>query len=199
MNKRTVSLSEDEYRSIVEAISNGFSYTDSEGKEHKFRRNRQLATICVVEATTGLRISDVLNLSLASIKKDGNRHCLDITEQKTGKHRNFTVPEELFKVLQDYAIDNGIKRTEPLFSIKERGVQKQLAIVAEYLGLEGISTHSFRKTFAHRVYEKSEYNAELVRQLLQHTSVVTTQRYLGIGTRQVEQALKDVATAFLCV
>lgn len=35
-----------------------------------------------------------------------------------------------------------------MFPITERAVQKQLHIVCDYLGYEGISTHSFRKWYA---------------------------------------------------
>lgn len=199
MNKKTVSLSLEEYKAILEAMTNGFEYTDAEGKQHKFRKNPQLAMVCQTEATTGMRISDILNLKLSSIRKDGSRYALDVKEKKTGKERNFTIPKELYTALREYAVNNDIKKTEPLFSIGERAVQKQIGIAAEHLGLEGISSHSFRKTFAVRIYTESGYNIELVRTLLQHSSTVTTQRYLGMGTKQIETALQDVVDAFLFI
>jgi len=54
----------------------------------------------------------------------------------------------------------------------------------------GIGKHSFRKYFATDMYVNNNYNIELVRTLLQHSSVVTTQRYIGIQSEQVESALK---------
>ncbi|MCX4299784.1 MAG: integrase, partial [Lachnospiraceae bacterium] len=55
--------------------------------------------------------------------------------------------------------------------------------------LRSYGSHSFRKLFATQVYIDSEYNAELVRVLLQHSSLNTTQRYLSIGSKQIEDAL----------
>jgi len=36
----------------------------------------------------------------------------------------------------------------------------------------------------------NHYNIELVRTLLQHSSVNVTQRYIGIGSKEMEDALK---------
>ena len=46
----------------------------------------------------------------------------------------------------------GIRRNDLIFPITERAVQKQLWIVCDYLGYEGISTHSFRKWYATEIY-----------------------------------------------
>lgn len=73
----------------------------------------------------------------------------------------------------------------------ERAISKHLKLVCEYLGLEGIGTHSFRKRFATNVYLDNNYNIELVRQLLQHSSVNTTQRYIGIGSQVLEEAIQN--------
>lgn len=197
MNKTTVALSKEDYTNIIQTIKTGFVYQGSDGKQHKFRANNQLATIFQLQAVAGLRIGDILKLKLSDLVKDGNRRRFDVVEEKTGKKRTFTIPSDVYLFLRDYADDNKIGKRENLFNIGERAAQKQLKIVADYLGLEGISTHSFRKTFASNVYEDSGYNVELVRQLLQHSSTVTTQRYLGVGSKQVEEALAGISNKLL--
>ena len=57
-----------------------------------FRPNERAATALVLEGNLGLRISDILKLRPCDIVKDGDRYRLEITEQKTGKRRVFTVP-----------------------------------------------------------------------------------------------------------
>ena len=42
--------------------------------------------------------------------------------------------------------------------------------------LENISTHSFRKYFATHIYINNNYNVALVRELLQHSDLKTTQK-----------------------
>lgn len=182
MNKRTVALSREQYNEIIDTLRTGFSGC---------RPNNRIATALVLEANLGLRISDIIHLKLNDIVKDGDRYRLDIIEQKTGKKRTFTVPIEIYSYIQQYCIDNDIKSNEVIFNVSERAVQKQLKIVCDYLGYENISTHSFRKFYATNIYVNNNYNVALVQQLLQHSSPVITQRYIGIGTQELEQAIKN--------
>ena len=84
---------------------------------------------------------------------------------------------------------NGIKRTDLIFPITTREVQKVLAIVCDYLGYEGISTHSFRKWYATEIYKNNGYDIALVQRLLQHSSAAVTQRYIGIEPQRIESAI----------
>ena len=88
---------------------------------------------------------------------------------------------------------NGIKAQERIFPITERAVQKQLATVCDYLGYEGISTHSFRKWYATEIYKSSGYDIALVQRLLQHSSAAVTQRYIGIEPERIEKAIEGHA------
>ena len=65
-----------------------------------------------------------------------------------------------------------------------------LQLVCDYLGYDNVSTHSFRKLFASSIYMNNGYNIELVRVLLQHSSIATTQRYIGLQRREIEEALQ---------
>ena len=153
--------------------------------------NERIATIEVLQATLGLRMGDILRLKLSSFIRDGDRWRLDIKEQKTGKIRNFTVPNEVYSFVQNYCIERGIGKDTRLFDISKRQVERHLNKVFTKMGLSlrSYGSHSFRKFFAAQVYIDSEFNAELVRVLLQHSSLNTTQRYLGIGSKQIEDVL----------
>ena len=88
---------------------------------------------------------------------------------------------------------HGIKPTDLLFPISERAIQKQLKIVCDYLGYEGISTHSFRKWYATEIYKANGYDISLVQRLLQHSSSAITQRYIGIEPERIERAIEGHA------
>lgn len=154
------------------------------------RPNERIATALVLEANLGLCISDVLNLHMADIVVDGNRYRLNIAEQKTGKQRHFTVPDEVFRYVKLYCPEQSIAPCEYIFPVSERAVQKQLKLVCDYLGITGTSTHSFRKFFATQIYKENGYNILLVQQLLQHSSPAVTQRYIGIQPKEIEDALQ---------
>lgn len=182
MNKTTVALTKEQYTEIIKTLRTGFSGC---------RPNERVAMALVIEANLGLRVSDITELKLKDIVRDGDRYRLDIIEQKTDKKRTFTVPTTLYQYIQQYCIDNGIKSNEPIINITERAVSKQLKLVCDYLGYEGIGTHSFRKFFATNIYVNSDYNISLVQTLLQHSSPSITQRYIGIGSKELEQALEN--------
>lgn len=186
MNKKCVALNQDEYQRCIELLRNGFML---EGVLVK--PNERIATIEVLQATLGLRLGDVLRLKLSSFIRDGDRWRLDIKEQKTGKIRNFTVPNEVYSFVQDYCIEGGITKDAKLFDISARQVERHLnkVFAKMELSLRSYGSHSFRKFFATKVYIDNEFNIVLVQKLLQHSSPTTTQLYIGISQKNIEDAL----------
>ena len=184
MNKKTKALTTEQYREIIQAMKDGFCGC---------RPNERIATALVLEGNLGLRISDILKLRPCDIVRDGDRYRLEVVEQKTGKRRVFTVPLLISQYIENYCFRNGIKRTDLIFPITERAVQKQLRIVCDYLGYEGISTHSFRKWYATEIYNANGFDIAWVQRLLQHSSAATTQRYIGIEPQRIEQAIQNHA------
>ena len=159
MNRKTIALTTDQYKEIIQTMKEGFCGC---------RPNERIATALVLEGNLGLRISDILSLRLCDIVMDGDRYRLD-------------------------CLRNGIRREERIFPITERAVQKQLKIVCDYLGYEGISTHSFRKWYATEIYKSNGCDIALVQRLLQHSSAATTQRYIGIEPQRIEEAIQGHA------
>ena len=184
MNKKTKALTTEQYTEIIKTMKEGSS---------AFRSNERIATALVLEGNLGLRISDILKLRPSDIVRDGDRYRLEITEQKTGKRRVFTVPLVIEQYIENYCLRNGIGRNDLIFPITERAVQKQLSLVCDYLGYQGISTHSFRKWYATEIYKANGYDIALVQRLLQHSSAAVTQRYIGIEPQRIEAAIQNHA------
>lgn len=187
MNKRTVALTTEQYKKIIKTMMSGFVDED----QNIVKPNRRIATALTLEANLGLRIGDILKLRLSDIIRDGDRYRLDIIEEKSGKKREFTVPLEIYAYIQNYALENNIRTTAKLFEISERAVNKHLQKVCKYLNLDGIGSHSFRKFFATTIYNNNRHNINLVRVLLQHSSIATTQRYIGLQSEEIEEALQN--------
>ena len=184
MNKKTKALTTEQYKEIIQTMKEGFCGC---------RPNERVATALVLEGNLGLRISDIVKLRLGDIVLDGDRYRLEIVEQKTGKSRVFTVPLVIQQYIENYCLRNGLRRDELIFPLTERAIQKQLKIVCDYLGFEGISTHSFRKWYATEIYKNSGYDIALVQRLLQHSSAAVTQRYIGIEPQRIEAAIQGHA------
>ena len=185
MNKKTKALTTEQYKEIIQTMKEGFCGCHP---------NERVATALVLEGNLGLRISDIVKLRLCDIVLDGDRYRLEIVEQKTGKSRIFTVPLVIQQYIENYCLRNGLRRDERIFPLTERAIQKQLKIVCDYLGFEGISTHSFRKWYATEIYKNSGYDIALVQRLLQHSSAATTQRYIGMEPQRIEAAIQGHAT-----
>lgn len=179
---KTRALTKEQYKEIIKTIREGFLST---------RPNKQVATCLVLEANLGMRIGDILNLTLNSIVRDGDGYRLDIVEQKTQKQRDFTVPNEIYNYIKQYCVDEEIKSNERIFYITTRQVQRILKRAVEFLGYTNISTHSFRKFYATQIYINSNYNIKLVQELLQHASILTTQKYVILRDKELEDAIKN--------
>lgn len=182
-NKTTVALTKEQFEEIIRTM-----YTGGAG----FRPNPQIATALILEANLGLRIGDILQLTLSSFIKDGDRYRLKIVQQKTNKKHPFTVPKEIYHFVSDYCLQNNIQPYEAIFNTKVRNVETYLSKVVDYLDFgDDISTHSFRKFFGTDILKKNGYNFILVQKIFQHSSPAITQRYLGIQSEEMERALSS--------
>ena len=106
MNKKTKALTTEQYKEILQTMKEGFCGC---------RPNERIATALVLEGNLGIRISDILKLRPCDIVLDGDRYRLEITEQKTGKSRSFTVPLIIWQYIENYCLRGGIGRTEQIF------------------------------------------------------------------------------------
>ena len=93
MNKKTMALTKEQYTTIIDTMRSGFL---------DYKPNNRIATALILEANLGIRVSDITELTLNKIVKDGDRYRLDLTEQKTNKKRVFTVPNELYQFIKEF-------------------------------------------------------------------------------------------------
>lgn len=177
-----VALTDTQYRNIIQALLRGFGES---------RPNPRVAAILTAEANLGMRVGDILRLHMNDIVKDGGRYRLNMVEEKTGKSRKFTVPDEVYGFLRQYADAHNIPDSALLFPISARQVQHHLKLVCDHLGYENISTHSFRKWYATSIYNNNGHDIVLVQRLLQHSSPNVTRRYIGVSDEQMEQAIAN--------
>lgn len=181
-------LEYNEYITIITLCQKGFTYKDKSGVEHTFRPNKQLAMTFMLQANLGLRISDVLKLKPSTFKNDK----LEVIEKKTGKLQYRTINRNLKELIYEYALENNIKSNDYLIQVKVRAIQKQLAIIANYLNLTNISSHSFRKLFGVTVYNQTNGNIELLKELFNHSSISTTQRYIKVSQKQIDEVSSSI-------
>lgn len=177
-----------EYKNIIELLLSGFTYKDENGVQKIFRPNKKIALALQLQTSIGLRIGDVLELRVNNFKNGK----LEIREDKTNKLQYRDINSSVINVVMQYALENKLNSTDKLFNIGVRAVQKQLKIICDHLGLNNISTHSFRKLYAVTAYEQNNNNIELVKELLNHSSIATTQRYIRVCQQEINKASKEI-------
>ncbi len=142
--------------------------------------------------STGLRISDLRILKVSDVL---DRTHIHIHEKKTGKKKRVPLNSSVVKIIEEYT--KGMDEDGYLF--KSRQGDKPLArnqcgnIISnagKKVGLDGLGTHSLRKTFGYHHYQQYKDIAILMT-IFNHSSQAVTMRYLGIEQDEIDESLKD--------
>ncbi len=186
MNKKTSCITDEQFNKIVNLIHDGSG-------DGKIKKSKEIALILTITGNSALRIGDCTKLKLNSFIKEGENYKYNIIEEKTGKRRTCIIPNEIYELIKDYAEEKNKKEGEQIFNHSIRSIQYKLKNIANYLGddYKDISTHSFRKCAGMRMYRLSGNDIELTRKFLNHSSVSTTQRYLGVNDDEINKILSS--------
>ena len=161
--------------------------------------------------STGGRISELLSLQIGDVYQNGSavsdllfersvvkggevsravpvnrdgRHAIDqLIDWHRQHYRNTDPNRPLFPSRHKSG-------TVPMHRQTAHDVLKKAFIAA---GLNGkLATHSLRKSFAQRLYDKSG-DIYLVQELLGHKNISTTQKYLGVNYADAKAAVESIA------
>ena len=182
MNRKTSCITDEQFNRIIGIMYHG---------EANIKPNKEMAFILTVTGNSGLRIGDCLSLTLNSFIREGNEYHYNIIEKKTGKERTTAIPNEIYNIIKTYAENEG-RTTSKIFDYSVRVIQLKLREICSYLGDEykDVSTHSFRKRAGMHIYKLSGNDIELTRKFLNHSSVTTTQRYLGVEEEDINKLIE---------
>jgi len=185
-NKKTSCITDEQFNKIINLIYNGSS-------DGKIKPSEEIAIMLTITGNCGLRIGDCTKLKLRSFIKEGQEYKYNIIEEKTGKKRTNIIPNAIYQIIKEYAKRKNKSETEYIFNHTIRSIQYKLKNIANYLGddYKDISTHSFRKHAGMTLYRASGNDIELTRKFLNHSSVSTTQRYLGVNDDEINELLRS--------
>ena len=195
--KGTRPLDNDEIRRVSAAFTGTFA-----------TRNRGLFMLGV---STGGRISELLSLCVGDVYQNKK----PVTDLLYGKaivkggevSRSVPVNADGKKAIDELVTWHrrhygSIASTRPLFPSRHKSGTVPLhrqtahAILKNAFmeaGLNGhIATHSLRKSFAQRLYDKTG-DIYLVQELLGHRNISTTQKYLGVNYADAKAAVEAIA------
>ncbi len=146
----------------------------------------------------GLRIGDLLKLTVDQVKDLKVGEYLTIREQKTKKENVLMVNKGVYSVLQKYLSDSELSDDDYLFQSR-KGNNRPLTVssvnrmVKEWtFGMKGnFGTHSLRKTFGYVQRTRFGVSFEVLCRRFNHSNPSTTMRYLGIQSKEVNDILMN--------
>ncbi|MGL4425247.1 MAG: tyrosine-type recombinase/integrase [Cetobacterium sp.] len=179
MQKKTRDISEEELKLIMSQI-----------------KQKDVKLLLYLEANLGFRIGDTLQITRSMIQNK----LIKFNETKTKKDNQRVLTSEEALLLLNYIDNNKIEfKQVKEFEQKEdykkyvsaisRKVQRAIKDSCKINNIDNshISSHSFRKYYATTVYRRSNNDIMLVSQLLNHSSVAITQKYLGIDKAKLKE------------
>ena len=117
-----------------------------------------------------------------SYAKENNKNII----KENIRPREIKIISKTAKILKDYIKDK--KDYEYMFKSRKGSndhitvshVSRVLNEAGQYFGLQNITAHSMRKTYAYLIYVESGYDIVAVKEMLGHSSIEITKRYLGL-------------------
>lgn len=139
---------------------------------------------------TGLRFSDLMSLEWSEIRQSEKGFIIRKLPQKTRKKKIY-VELPLFSLFQgkpELLLDQNKDR--PLPSLSNKSFNDNIRTIAKYLGIEKhLTAHSSRHTFGTLLADKG-VPIEIIRSLMGHSSVVTTEVYSKVRLGAIEKGLE---------
>jgi integrase len=159
-------------------------------KKYLKKKNIRDYLLFTLGINSGLRISDLLKLTIEDVTQDR----IIIREQKTGKSKDFPLSATCRQAIDDYLKETGRRKGILFPSRKGRGhdplsrtqAYRILKEAAQKIGIkESIGTHTLRKTFGYHAYQNG-VDITRIQKLLNHSAPSITLAYIGITKEELD-------------
>ena len=155
------------------------------------------ASLVIFLLHTGLRLNEALTLQLGDIQLAERKGQVLVRQGKGGRVRTVPLNVDARKALQDWlAVRQGSGshiwtqvEGESSDELSSRSVQRVLARIGQDAGLEHLTPHVCRHTFAKNLVD-SGVGLEKVAALLGHSNLNTTRIYVTPNQKDLEQAVE---------
>ena len=181
---------------IVEPIRDEEKITDIEN--YLKVKNERNYILFLVGLHTGLRISDILRLRVSDVYK---KSTIYLTEKKTGKRKVIAASNKMKKALNAYIEKHNMQQEDYLIKSRKgfnNPIGRNMAYriikgACKIYGISNVGTHTLRKTFGYKHYQKYK-DIEELRKYFNHSSSSVTTRYIGLQQEVMNKQVKDLWT-----
>lgn len=156
-------------------------------------QNIKHRTILMMLYSTGMRVSEIANCKIADIDSKNMR--IKIVQGKGAKDRYTVLSEQVLLELRAYYLIykpiqylfNGSRRGSK-YSIRSIQHLMQKALIKVGLESNNYTIHTIRHSFATHLLDNGT-DLYTIKELLGHTSLQTTMRYMHLTTRRIDEII----------
>jgi integrase/recombinase XerD len=149
----------------------------------------------------GLRVGEISALSVSDVVNESGDIRTEIRlsaeDTKTNMARTVFVPEKMQRVLREYVMERGKRRSSFLFVTQKsqrfsaNTATQLLGRIYKKAGIEGARSHSGRRTFITQLAAKG-VSVRVLAALAGHRSIQTTQNYIDVNDDMLRNAVELV-------
>ena len=161
-------------------------------------KDNHVRNIAIIEvlANTGLRVGELVSLTLDDISISPRKGHLTVREGKRDNYREIPLNKNVRKALTNYLEERPDSSSDKVF-LGQRGPLKKSAIwriVKKYADRAEVeaSPHTLRHTFATRLLRDHDMDIITVSKLLGHSSVDSTAIYTQPSQKDLEKAVDEL-------
>jgi integrase len=193
------SITTSNYIDYDKALNKGLSLMEKKRDEHyinysKMNREEIIGFYIITSINLGLRIGDILTLKFEDFRKGYKT----FREQKTEKAKTVKFNETILKAFDKFY--GSSKRTGYVFTSQKGGVlsRQQVNRLLKQIFKskdKNISSHSLRKSFGRRVYEKNNESDKallMLNEIYNHSSIAQTRKYLDITQEEINSVYESI-------
>ena len=160
----------------------------------KMYREEIIGFYIITSINVGLRVGDILTLKFEDFRKGYKT----FREQKTEKAKTVKFNETILKAFDKFY--GSSKRTGYVFTSQKGGVlsRQQVNRLLKQIFKskdKNISSHSLRKSFGRRVYEKNNESDKallMLNEIYNHSSIAQTRKYLDITQEEINSVYESI-------
>lgn len=141
---------------------------------------------------TGIRLSELISLDMADV--DLGAWTIRVRKGKGGKERQVFIGKTLHRALRKWVDVRGATSLDAPFFITRSGrrhdarnVDRIVGRIAGRAGLERVSPHALRRSFA-TAFVRNNGNLFALQRMLGHSDIKVTQLYVGLDNAAVQDA-----------
>lgn len=167
----------------------------------KYAKNKRDKAILMVYLSTGVRVCELISLTLTQYNNRTEDNCIELTVTKGSHNRNIWLSDDVVEAIDDYLLDRKQTECDNLF-ISNGGqpmdrscLSRTLKTIAKRTNIfsdseiSKIANHSMRRSISSTLLNDKDIPIDVVAKLLGHSNLGSVMRYAKTSQDRVKMAM----------